>query len=307
MTILSDIRKQLRACLCGLCLLLTLFLPGCSQSYPGAGTYLCTEVETGGLVLDPKEHYGEVPVLSLVSDGSGKLQIGEEGGSISWRRIGTEFRLRFDGQEFSGKMEDGTIRLEVFDSGLMLCFQLQAEGEVPALAEEEALGTGNWAQDWYGWWKICDASGTWRPYDNMWFDCFFHIDLGQDGKGSLLFWDEDSSPEEPIGRMDVQLDEKYRLHASHGNLLNLPIEPADWILDPQSGPYPQFLELEIPYVEEEGSFCMLLCLRPWGTLWDDVAQQEPELLPYYYEDWYLPLVQAGDAMPTHIEVPEATE
>ena len=34
-------------------------------------------------------------------------------------------------------------------------------------------------------------------------------------------------------------------------------------------------------------------LRPWGSLWPD----EEDRLPYYYEDWYLPLIESGEEMP----------
>ena len=31
-------------------------------------------------------------------------------------------------------------------------------------------------------------------------------------------------------------------------------------------------------------------LRPWGTYWHDVEFDSPDNLPYYYYDWYLPLL-----------------
>ena len=38
-------------------------------------------------------------------------------------------------------------------------------------------------------------------------------------------------------------------------------------------------------------------LRPWGESWEDVRADDEELLPYYYDDWYLPLIETGASMP----------
>ena len=50
-----------------------------------------------------------------------------------------------------------------------------------------------------------------------------------------------------------------------------------------------------------GSFDYELVLRPWGALWDDVPAEDLKAKPYFYEDWYLPLVEAGAAMPSAID------
>ena len=46
-------------------------------------------------------------------------------------------------------------------------------------------------------------------------------------------------------------------------------------------------------VESEGGFSFEIFLRPWGELWPGKDNE----IPYYYEDWYLPLIRAGSAMP----------
>ena len=55
------------------------------------------------------------------------------------------------------------------------------------------------------------------------------------------------------------------------------------------------------YSDESGSFEYELVLRPWGTLWDDVPAEDLKAKPYFYEDWYLPLVEAGETMPSAID------
>ena len=42
---------------------------------------------------------------------------------------------------------------------------------------------------------------------------------------------------------------------------------------------------------------MKIYLRPWGASWDDLSE---DVQPLYYFDWYLPLIEAGAAMPDAI-------
>ncbi len=46
-----------------------------------------------------------------------------------------------------------------------------------------------------------------------------------------------------------------------------------------------------------GSFVYTIYL-PWGMDWEDVRAADESLLPYYYDDWYLPLIEAGGSMRT---------
>ena len=41
-------------------------------------------------------------------------------------------------------------------------------------------------------------------------------------------------------------------------------------------------------------------MRPWGERWDDVALSDPDDVPYYYEDWYLPMIDAGSTVPDSV-------
>ena len=58
------------------------------------------------------------------------------------------------------------------------------------------------------------------------------------------------------------------------------------------------------YENGEDAFYYEIYLRPWGTYWDDVdADSQPDT----YNDWYLPMIEAGKAMPDVIgaDAPEA--
>ena len=51
------------------------------------------------------------------------------------------------------------------------------------------------------------------------------------------------------------------------------------------------------YESGEDEYSYDIYLRPWGTYWDDVEEED---LPAFYDDWYLPLIVAGEAMPDSI-------
>ena len=48
-------------------------------------------------------------------------------------------------------------------------------------------------------------------------------------------------------------------------------------------------------------------LRPWGTRWEDVEAADTsemvysDMMPMHYYEWYLPLVEAGEAMPGNFD------
>ena len=47
----------------------------------------------------------------------------------------------------------------------------------------------------------------------------------------------------------------------------------------------------------KGGFSYEIYLRPWGSKW---PEDDEDKLPYYYNDWYLPLIEAGKDMPDTI-------
>lgn len=61
--------------------------------------------------------------------------------------------------------------------------------------------------------------------------------------------------------------------------------------------YPDLLYIEGAAEDDEGPFDYLISIRPWGTAWDDVAEDVPENMPMYYYDEYLPQVESGEEWP----------
>ena len=161
-----------------------------------------------------------------------------------------------------------------------------------------------WNGDWYGWWMM---TGCWGAYEDMegdWWDICGNITIGEDGVGTITLWDEDYTKVEPMVSAAVSLNETGTgelgtMMSEGGWFMNVALEHADWIVDPGLLDYEDMIHIDGYYENGDDEFFYDIYLRPWGTYWDDMDAQD---LPYYYDDWYLPLIGAGESMPDSISV-----
>ena len=163
-----------------------------------------------------------------------------------------------------------------------------------------------WNGAWYGWWTMTGCSGAYESMSGQWWDACAVIDIGSDYTGTVTIWDEDYSRADPMLQASVTLNsagvgEHGTVMSESGYFTNLPLEHADWIVDPAiNSRFPDvenMICIEGWYEDGDDEFYYEVYLRPWGQLWDDFAADYPDDIPYYYDDWYLPLVEAGSAMP----------
>ena len=163
-----------------------------------------------------------------------------------------------------------------------------------------------WNGAWYGWWTMTGCSGAYESMAGQWWDACAVIDIGMDYTGTVTIWDEDYSRADPMSQATVTLNsagvgEHGTVMSESGYFTNLPLEHADWIVDPAiNSRFPDIenmICIEGWYEDGEDEFYYEVYLRPWGQLWDDFAADYPDDIPYYYDDWYLPLVESGSAMP----------
>ena len=174
-------------------------------------------------------------------------------------------------------------------------------GEITAAPTGDAL-LDWWNGDWYGWWIVTGADGDFEGWNNNWWDCCANISIDADYTGSVIIWDETLPKDNAVSEASVSLNsagtgEHGTLFSEGGYFLDGELSHADWIVDPGLMNYDGLICIDGWYEDETGSFKYSMYLRPWGTLWDDIAADDPDNLPYYYESWYLPLVEAGKAMP----------
>ena len=163
-----------------------------------------------------------------------------------------------------------------------------------------------WNGAWYGWWTMTGCSGAYESMAGQWWDACAVIDIGMDYTGTVTIWDEDYSRADPMSQATVTLNsagvgEHGTVMSESGYFTNLPLEHADWIVDPAiNSRFPDvenMICIDGWYEDGEDEFYYEVYLRPWGQLWDDFAADYPDDIPYYYDDWYLPLVESGSAMP----------
>ena len=185
----------------------------------------------------------------------------------------------------------------------------------PSTLSREAAGSGTgqdtgtgdilldwWNGDWYGWWIMTGCWGSYEDMEGQWWDVCGTIDIGEDYMGTVTLWDEDYTEAEPMVSAAVSLNEAGTselgtVMSEGGWFTDIPLEHADWIVDPGLLDYDDMIHIIGFYENGDDEFTYDIYLRPWGTYWDDVAEED---LPYYYYDWYLPMIEAGEAMPDAI-------
>lgn len=161
-----------------------------------------------------------------------------------------------------------------------------------------------WNGDWYGWWMMTGCSGYYEDMEGDWWDICGTIDIGDDNIGTVVLWDEDYTKDDPMVSASVSLSEAgtggYGTMMSEGGwFTDIDLGHADWIVDPGLLDYEDMIHIDGYYENGDDAFFYDIYLRPWGTYWDDMDAED---MPYYYDDWYLPLIGAGKSMPGSISV-----
>ena len=165
-----------------------------------------------------------------------------------------------------------------------------------------------WNGDWYGWWIVESGTGAYADETGSWWDACARIELDADGSGTLILWDDSCEAGQTIAGAQVQasadLTTSGRLVSTGGSFLDCELRGADaWYIGaapPESMPYSDMICISGVYTDPENgenTFVYSIYLRPWGESWEDVRADDEELLPYYYDDWYLPLIETGASMP----------
>ena len=148
--------------------------------------------------------------------------------------------------------------------------------------------------DWYGWWHMTETSGDWARMDGYWWDCCAHAE-GEDVL-TLALWDENFPKEQGLGNV-VILQNGETLRTVAGDFLDRSLTADEQELLVTSDEAGRMLTIRgrYPAVNSEGGFRYEIRLRPWGSRWTDGEDK-----PYYYEDWYLLLIEAGKSMPDEL-------
>lgn len=232
------------------------------------------------------EHYDAEVTLSLQEDGTGICRCGSEVLDCTWDGNA----LVMDGDTFSCRLqEDGSLFLE--GNGGSLSFRPVSHG---------AQSADFWNNDWYGWWGLMDCTGDMEDREDSWWDMCGRSSVNADGSGRFILWDEDyNSIKEPVAEMEFQVENSAEnfsgtVYSISGRILDQKLGVRDLVCNPDESPYDNMLTFYGKYTTGTGSCSYMIILRPWGISWDDADEF---YLPYYYETWYLPKIEAGESMP----------
>lgn len=161
--------------------------------------------------------------------------------------------------------------------------------------------------DWYGWWMITNS--TLPDYEDdgqtsYWYDCIANFSFLMAGGGTLTIFDEDSSRDEPIAAIPILLNNETKVITSRkdGWFYESEVGEGDLTIDPEDAYYENNLVFELHFENDEGSFDGFFFLCPWGDDWQRIVDDNPDSLPYGFETWYLPKIEAGESAPDTIEL-----
>ena len=160
---------------------------------------------------------------------------------------------------------------------------------------ETAAPTKTGPDDWYGWWRMYNTSGDWAHMYGYYWDCCAEI-AQEEGTLRLQLWDEDLPKD--VGLAAARLrEENGVLKCAAGTFLDRELGPESWNIASAVDSCGQLLHIRGMYdAVGKGGFQYEIFLRPWGSRW---PEKEDEL-PYHYKDWYLPLIEAGETMPSNL-------
>lgn len=258
------------------------------------GVYYLTEVSANGTTVSGDDLVAtglSDTYIEFRADGTGEIGIMGETEEFTWEgtvmtdSIGDVLTYTYDGTEVS----------------------FEAEGTVMTFSKSAPAATNDleayWDGDWYGWWMMENCTGYYADLEGYWWDLCAEIDIDESGEGVMVLWDEDFSRDDPLGTVYIRIDTESGA-GKHGSLVSVSgsfeigdIGEGDWNASPADAGYDDCLMFTGTVQDGEDSYEYTIVLRPWGTLWDDV---EEDFLPYYYDDWYLPLIEENAEMPDYI-------
>lgn len=302
-----------------ICLLLTLTLlvglGGCGlfeKRIRLEGWYVFEDATIGKKTFTQDDFPGEYPLFVIFpGDGTATLFNGSE--VVDCTVHSRAFYLD-NGDVLPFTLEDELLTLRAEDGEFRFVRSYDEEPKPDEVREylrtPSQQGDGDetqyWDGDWYGWWLMDNCTGQYEGMDQYWWDTCAHIELNDTGDASMVIWDESTTERFPYGSVKLTFTASQngngKLVSRSGQFGPVTIEQGDWVVESDALEISDCIYIEGTFSAAGGSFDYVLLLRPWGIVWDDVDE---ETLPYYYEDWYLPLIEANEEMPA--ELPTESE
>ena len=267
-------------------------------------------------VVEGVEMGAEEEWVELKSGGKVRIHLMGDTYQGKWTLDGENLTITQSGDEYSGILRDGVMTVDFY--GMNYTFAKdgaqvsQAQTQSPEGESRIPANAQLWEGDWYGWWILQNGTGSWEEASSNFWDTCARIWVEDDGTGYIEFWDEDNEAGECFANATVEFV-KEGTTASQGAMVcregtfwNTELENLAWVVNPDESPMGTTVTDAIcvrgTYVDPENSgdsFDYEIYLRPWGVEWEDVRGADAASLPYddmmpaYYDSWYLPLIKAG--------------
>ena len=284
-------------------------------------SYLWTVFETAtqnGTELEKTIVYTDPETLDAVGDS--QWDEVEPGSTLEIRtafaladaanEVEVSFGTLFGSKTGKVTIDPSTLSRETAGSGAAQPAGSDTEQPTESNISLPAAGTNDmrlnwWNGDWYGWWLMENCSGYYADMgmEGGRWDICGTIDIGEDYMGTFTLWDEDFTKAEPMVSAAISLSEdgttEYGTIMSEGGYFtDIPLEHADWIIDPGLVDFVDTMIISGDYENGADAFTYYIVLRRWGTYWE-IDMDEVDF-PARYRDWCVPLIDEGKAMPDSI-------
>ena len=256
-----------------------------------------------GIEKDIGEIFRKGASLELRDNGSCVVNIDGESARGEWDLTGGILRIKADEANFVGIVDGRTLVLDVEAYGINVYFR--KTGEAPSVEPEDPeddsvtspinaqrIDSGPyewWFGEWFGVMSIIDMSDYDEILDGYKWDCFANVYYMIDDTSVLDIFGFGMTIGNIVVRIDTDsgLTDKGKAVAVSGNMLGAQIEPGVLEIDPGISLYENSITWNWREDYEDGEYVEYQILfRPWGTLWDDIPEDDR---PDSY-DWYLEVI-----------------
>ena len=269
----------------------------------GYWTLLRTESEDPDYAMDEEtvqmlKEMGMEMYIELNKDGTGEFMM-DELVEITWE----DGKLADpDGETISYTLEDDQLIVEL-EEMTMIFVRGESESDPSGgkagniEKSDDPSDLSYWSGDWYGWWIIDSVYEGDSSMEGYWWDACATLRIDEDGNGSIVIWDTSTDKSTPLAESGISASivngDVLRLCSEDGTFRDCPVAHADWLCYSDDTDYEEVLLISGRYEKNGEKYDYFFYLRPWGRDWADIAEADPDLLPEYYADWYLPMIEEG--------------
>lgn len=245
--------------------------------------------------------------ITFNGDGTGYIVDGE--GNLS----GTEYEYRSEFTYDSDSIYDEVMEYSYYLDGNELHFFVETEEsslEYICVPEDTIVNdttkTDYWEGDWFGWYVIKNATGSYADWTMDWEDVCAQVYMSSYGTGYMRLWTVGGAQDDLMMEVGVSVSDGTTNYGSvvceEGYIWDDDFDSGEWSCDAGdsvASQYDHLIRFNVHYVDPADSQSTIdyeFYLRPWGMKWDDLRDiHDPweYMVPYVYDDWYLPLIEMG--------------